>query len=57
MQMDASDVQFQNAASSIRESLEQDSNATNERDWHSPKHFGPSFSTEAGMQIDESDTH
>jgi hypothetical protein len=39
----------------MRESLEPDSNVTRERDSHFKKHPGLTFSTEAGMEIDDSD--
>jgi hypothetical protein len=53
--MDESDEQQQNAFSSIDDSFEPDSNVTVERDSHSEKDSFPSFSTEEGIQIDESD--
>jgi hypothetical protein len=55
--MDESDEQFQNAASSIHESLEGDSNVTSRRDAHSANDWPPNFSTDEGMQIDDSDEH
>jgi hypothetical protein len=55
MQIDESDEQDQKADSSIDESREPDSNVTLERDLHPWKQYLPSFSTEEGMQIDESD--
>jgi hypothetical protein len=55
MQIDESDEQDKKADSSIDESFEPDSNVTVERDSHPEKQLLPSFSTEEGMQIDESD--
>jgi hypothetical protein len=55
MQIDESRRQFVNAFISIQASLEPDSKVTLESAEHSAKHRGPSFSSAAGMQIDESD--
>jgi hypothetical protein len=55
MQIDGRNKQPRNAASSIDESLEPDSNVRLERDSHSQKHRSPSFSTDEGMQMDKND--
>jgi hypothetical protein len=55
IQIDASDEHFQNAESSIHESLEHDSNVTTERTVQKAKHSLQIFSTEEGMKSDESD--
>jgi hypothetical protein len=57
MQIDESAVQPEKAESPIRASRMPGSNATAERDVQSQKHEVESFSTEAGMQIEESDVH
>jgi hypothetical protein len=46
---------LQNAEPSIHESLELDSNVSVERDLHPEKQSSQIFSTEQGIQIDESD--
>jgi hypothetical protein len=55
MQIDESDEHPENTSGSIDESLEPDSNVTVERDSHAEKQLLESLSTEAGMQIDESE--
>jgi hypothetical protein len=57
MQIDESDEQLSKAESGIDESLPPGSNVTIKRDQQSKKHSGSSFSTDDGMQIDESDEH
>jgi hypothetical protein len=57
MQIDESDEQRQNAASSICDSREPDSNVTVARERQYSKHRPQSLTTEEGMQIDESDLH
>jgi hypothetical protein len=57
MQIDESDEQQANGELAIDESLEPDSNVTNERDLHPEKQPRPTVSTEEGMQIDESHEH
>jgi hypothetical protein len=51
MQIDESDEHLRNANSSIDKSRATDSNVAVETDFHPSKQFGPSFSTEEGMQI------
>jgi hypothetical protein len=48
---------LKNAEFSIDESLELDSNVIVERDLHRRKQHWQIFSTEEGIQIDESDEH
>jgi hypothetical protein len=55
MQIDESDVQFENADSWMDESLDPDSNVTVERDPQLSKQCLPSRSTDEGMQMDERD--
>jgi hypothetical protein len=55
MQIDESDEKDENADSSIRESLQPDSNVTLASAVHSLKQNSQSSSTDDGMQIDESD--
>jgi hypothetical protein len=55
MQTDESDDHEQNAAASIRVSLEPDSNVKIESRSQLRKQWSPSISTDDGMQIGESD--
>jgi hypothetical protein len=50
-----SDEDLENAESSMHESLESDSNVIVERELHPAKQAWQIFSTEEGIQIDESD--
>jgi hypothetical protein len=55
MQIEESDKHFRNAALSRQKSVEPGSNMTDKRDADSEKHRSDIFSTEEGMQMDESD--
>jgi hypothetical protein len=55
MEIEESDLQDENADSSMRKSLEPAANMTHERAEHSEKHFWEIISTDEGMQMDESD--
>jgi hypothetical protein len=57
MQIDPSDLQPENASSSIRRKRECDSKNTLKRDMQEEKHHARRISTEAGIVIDRSDSH
>jgi hypothetical protein len=54
MQIDESDEQHPKAHLPINETLQPDSKVTVRRDLQSEKQYGQRFSTDEGMQIDES---